>query len=325
MKSNPLSGKSSSSGIPRLQNWYFYEDQAHIPLLKELYLHIQDFYNLISLGELNIDRFEEALQSILLLFEENKPWGMFRAYVDGHLEEEDLGSKTTGFLVSAVLFSRCRNLKPQEQFLLLKAGLVHDTGMLRLPQNILEVKGRMEEEERKLMMTHPEESRKIALQLELEGALCRAVFEHHERYDGQGYPQGLKGEEISYYAQIILLLDTFVALISNRSYRSGLIGYYAIRDLLQEENKLVSRRALEDFLSTFGFHPPSSLVLMSDGSIARSLESFGDNPLRPLVRVLVDSQGQVYQGESFPYKDLSKETDLFIVRPLENQDMDSPQ
>jgi HD-GYP domain-containing protein (c-di-GMP phosphodiesterase class II) len=95
--------------------------------------------------------------------------------------------------VSANILGKALDWSSEEQYQLLKAAILHDAGMMRSAEEILLQKtGRLDEEERKAIEHHPEDSRLIAIELGAEGAVCRAVFEHHERYDGKGYPQGLR-------------------------------------------------------------------------------------------------------------------------------------
>jgi HD-GYP domain-containing protein (c-di-GMP phosphodiesterase class II) len=237
-------------------------------------------------------------------------------------KKKTLAAKTTGFIVSANILGKALDWSTEEQYQLLKASILHDTGMMKLQDSIIEKKGRLDDEERKTIQHHPEDSRLIALELGAEGAVCRSVFEHHERYDGKGYPQGLKGDEISFYAQILIILDYFIAMVSNRTYRSAMVGFFAIKQLITEENKIVASKHLHDFVKAFGFHPPGSVVLLNNGAIVRVLESNPRNPLRPFVRVLVDPEGMIYQMERFPHIKLEDQKDLYIVRSLDHEDLD---
>jgi sulfur carrier protein ThiS len=111
-------------------------------------------------------------------------------------------------------------------------------------------------------------------------------------------------------------------MVSNRAYRSAMVGFFAIKQLIAEEDKIVASQHLHDFVKAFGFYPPGSMVLLNNGAITRVLESNPNNPLRPLVRVLVDQEGEVYQMQRFPHIKLEDQEDLYIVRSLGNEDLD---
>ncbi len=113
------------------------------------------------------------------------------------------------------------------------AGLLHDIGKIGIPEELLNKPGRLTEEEYKEICKHPEIGYRI---LESSGnmkEISDCVLSHHERWDGGGYPRGIKGEEISIEARIIAIADTFDAMTSERSYRKGLPKEVAIEELIR--------------------------------------------------------------------------------------------
>jgi HD-GYP domain-containing protein (c-di-GMP phosphodiesterase class II) len=99
------------------------------------------------------------------------------------------------------------------------ASILHDVGKIGVPENILNKKGRLDDKEYEIIKKHPAKGYNILRPLEqLSGALP-GILHHHERYDGTGYPKGLKGEEIPLQARIIAVADTFDAMTSERAYR----------------------------------------------------------------------------------------------------------
>jgi putative nucleotidyltransferase with HDIG domain len=108
----------------------------------------------------------------------------------------------------------------EEEILHIRHGaLLHDIGKLAIPDEILFKPGPLTEEERTVMQQHPQFARKMLEDIDfLQSALC-IPYSHHERWDGTGYPQGLKGEEIPFPARIFAVVDQWEALSSNRPYR----------------------------------------------------------------------------------------------------------
>ena len=102
------------------------------------------------------------------------------------------------------------------------AGMVHDVGKIGVPEAVLTKGGRLTEEEFNSIKLHPEIGHRILKDIQLLQDVLPGVLYHHERFDGRGYPAGIKGKEIPLLARIIALADTFDALSSNRSYRSAL-------------------------------------------------------------------------------------------------------
>ena len=111
------------------------------------------------------------------------------------------------------------------------AGLLHDIGKIAIPRSILCKPGRLTDEEFNIMRTHPENSAKLVSGISKLKGIVSWVQSHHERYDGFGYPKGLKGEEIPLPSRIIAIADTYDAMTSSRSYRSALTHEDAIKEI----------------------------------------------------------------------------------------------
>jgi HD-GYP domain-containing protein (c-di-GMP phosphodiesterase class II) len=105
---------------------------------------------------------------------------------------------------------------------LLAAGVLHDIGKIRIPQEILYKPGKLTEEEFKVMKMHPIFSAMMLYPVYPLRHLCPVVRGHHEKWDGKGYPDGLSGESIPVAARIIAIADVFDALISDRPYKKGM-------------------------------------------------------------------------------------------------------
>lgn len=101
-------------------------------------------------------------------------------------------------------------------------GLLHDIGKIGVPDTILNKAGRLTDEEYEIMKTHPTVGAMILKDIELLPGLDIGAKYHHERYDGRGYPSGLKGDEIPFIAKIIGVADSYDAMSSDRVYRSRL-------------------------------------------------------------------------------------------------------
>jgi len=111
------------------------------------------------------------------------------------------------------------------------AGLLHDIGKIGIPQNILRKPGKLTDEEFEVMKTHPAQGEKMIKNIKKLTIISNWLRTHHERWDGKGYPQGLKGEDIPLSARIIALADTYDAMTSTRSYRQGLPHDVAIEEI----------------------------------------------------------------------------------------------
>lgn len=110
----------------------------------------------------------------------------------------------------------------EEQEHIYRAGLLHDVGKIRIPGNIINKDERLTEEERNIIKLHPVTGFHILKGIAGNSEIAVAAKYHHERYDGTGYPNGLKGTNIPEIARILCVADSYDAMASNRSYRNAL-------------------------------------------------------------------------------------------------------
>ena len=101
-------------------------------------------------------------------------------------------------------------------------GLLHDVGKIGVPSAIINKPGKLTDDEFQVMKKHPVIGRDILDKITIDYNLRTGACYHHERYDGKGYPFGLKGEEIPEVARIIAVADSYDAMTSKRSYRDSL-------------------------------------------------------------------------------------------------------
>lgn len=101
-------------------------------------------------------------------------------------------------------------------------GLLHDVGKIGVPGNIINKTEKLTDEEYEIVKTHTTKGNEILTKISISPQLAIGAHYHHERYDGKGYPEGLKGEEIPEIARIIAVADAYDAMTSKRSYRDGL-------------------------------------------------------------------------------------------------------
>lgn len=110
-------------------------------------------------------------------------------------------------------------------------GMVHDVGKIGVPERVLGKAGKLTDEEFGLIKQHPAIGHTILKDIPQLGDILPGVLHHHERYDGKGYPAGLKGEEIPLFARLIALADTFDAMSSNRAYRASLPREQVLKEI----------------------------------------------------------------------------------------------
>ena len=110
----------------------------------------------------------------------------------------------------------------EEQAEIYRAGLLHDVGKIRIPEEIINKPGKLTDEEFNIIKIHPVTGYHILRGISKDSRIAVATKYHHERYDGKGYPNGLEGEKIPEIARILGVADSYDAMASNRSYRKAL-------------------------------------------------------------------------------------------------------
>jgi len=129
-----------------------------------------------------------------------------------------------------------------------RAGLLHDIGKLAIPPEILDKAGSLTPEEHELMHKHPSMGARILEPIAAYSEVIPIVLQHHECYDGSGYPNGLIGESISQGARIFIVADTYDALTSDRPYRKALDRKSAIKYIKEESGTKFDPKVVEAFL-----------------------------------------------------------------------------
>ncbi|MGE4552695.1 MAG: HD-GYP domain-containing protein, partial [Desulfovibrionaceae bacterium] len=193
----------------------------------------------------------------------------------------------------AVVYGRYLGIAGEDLVDLGLAGLFHDLGKTRVDRAIIVKPGRLSEAEFAAMKRHPALGRSILEHhAEVPPAVLRAVAEHHERFNGQGYPAGLRHDQISLFGRILALADVFDALTSDRSYRGAMPADKALSLMFGMRDKHFASPDLQRFVKCLGIYPVGSLVRLSDGRLAVVCRHRPHRLLAPVVNVVTDDRGE---------------------------------
>ncbi|MCD4668431.1 MAG: response regulator [Sulfurimonas sp.] len=174
----------------------------------------------IALEEEKIENFERTLVSFVSMVEDRD------TYTGGHSQRVANYCR---------LIAKEMQCTPEECDLIYRAGILHDIGKVTTPDTILLKPGKLSELEFKLIKEHVSESYKILIKIPMYKDLAEIIICHHERYDGQGYPNGIKDKEVPFLSHIMIVADAFDAMTTNRIYK----GQKSIASAI-EELKLLS-------------------------------------------------------------------------------------
>lgn len=190
-------------------------------------------------------------------------------------------------------------------------ALLHDTGKMLIPKDILVKPGPLTTDERKVMEQHPDFGFDILRrQSEIPLVSAHIAFQHHEKFDGTGYTRNLGGADIHEYARIVAIADVYDAITSDRPYKEGNMPYEAYEIMMALANTHFDPNILRLFLNQIAIYPLGSIVRLNTGEIALVIKVIPGLQTRPTLRIILDENGrQLTQEREI---DLTKELTLFI-------------
>jgi HD-GYP domain-containing protein (c-di-GMP phosphodiesterase class II) len=199
----------------------------------------------------------------------------------------------------------------QDLKILVLSALLMDIGIPFLDPDILKVKRALHDSEKRHIENHILLGVNFLKQhAEVSHSIHETIMQHHERFDGSGYPYSLSGERINQMAQIIALADTYDALTSDRPYRLALEPNEALEQIMSQAGTKFSFQLTDLFTKRVIAYPLGTYVELSNGSIGE-VTSFNRNlPLRPVVQILRHNTSWHPQQAV----DLSKQLNLVIVK-----------
>jgi HD-GYP domain-containing protein (c-di-GMP phosphodiesterase class II) len=189
----------------------------------------------------------------------------------------------------AVAFGGVLELPREEIKDLALAGLLHDVGNALVPGRILNKPGKLNGEDFYVMKSHVLHTAKLLNEVKNVSEITfNAAIQHHERYDGTGYPNGLKGDEISLHGQMLAIVDVYDAITSIRVYQKRIPPAEALGKLLKLSGAHFNNRLVQAFIKGIGIYPAGSLVLMESGKLGIVRELVPDKLLQPIVQLIYD-------------------------------------
>ena len=203
-------------------------------------------------------------------------------------------------------------------------ALLHDTGKMLIPQEILVKPGPLSADERKVMEKHAEFGFDILRrQSEIPLVSAHIAFQHHEKFDGTGYARSLGGADIHEYARIVAIADVYDAITSDRPYKEGTLPHEAYELMISLANTHFDPRILRIFLNQIAVYPLDSVVRINTGEIALVTKVVPGLQTRPTLKIIFNADG--CRLENGPEVDLTKHLTTFIDKvfsPVELLELD---
>jgi HD-GYP domain-containing protein (c-di-GMP phosphodiesterase class II) len=193
--------------------------------------------------------------------------------------------------------------------------LIHDVGMLKIGSQLYRSKKKLNEKELSILAEHPV--------LTMDAISCSSArispvakvvaYQIHERCNGSGYPRGTNGDQLHVLSKIAAVADAYVALLSNRWHRPGMVPYYAMEKMLKDiPTGLFDPKAVRGLLQAVSLFPLGSFVETDDGRIGRVVRATGETYMQPIIEFWNQKHRQ-YEPDLV---NLTEETDIKIKRAL---------
>ncbi|MDE7300067.1 MAG: HD-GYP domain-containing protein [Lachnospiraceae bacterium] len=183
------------------------------------------------------------------------------------------------------VFGDWLKLSEEDRHVLTLCGLLHDAGKLLVPPRILNKPGKLTDEEYDIAKMHAESGYELLKNANIDERIKQAVLDHHERYDGSGYPAGKSGSEIDMFSTIVAIADVYDAMTSRRIYRGELCPFDVIRVFEEEGMHQFNPRYLLPVISKLAETYIHHSVRLSDGSCGEIVRINPYALSSPVVRV----------------------------------------
>lgn len=199
-------------------------------------------------------------------------------------------------------------------------ALIHDIGKTRVDRELLNKPGDLTTEEFIEIKRHAERGFEI-LRANQDISLLSAhiAYQHHERWDGNGYPRGLREQEIHLYSRIVAVADVFDALVADRPYRKAYSTSQAISLMRRMSGSQFDPGILESFLVNVAEFPIGTVVALSSGGIGVVVDTNREKPILPVVRVIFSKR--LKPLSVVKEIDLTKDASVHISRVLGEEEV----
>jgi HD-GYP domain-containing protein (c-di-GMP phosphodiesterase class II) len=275
---------------------------SSILLMKEAIKETKKVFEIIKLSKsIPLDNIKKRVIPIIAHFSLNPDL----LNIISTMETKDEYTYKHSFAVAVIstMIGSWMELGTEELDDLMISAFLHDVGKLQIPEAVLNKKAPLTKEEYLELKKHPEYGYQMIRGSEgVSDKIAQVALQHHEREDGSGYPNGIKGSELGIWCKIVAVSDVFHAMISKRSYKPALPLFQVLRELAAGAYGIYDPRVTHCFLSKIMNALIGSKVLLSNGEEAKVIMINIHDLLCPLVK------------NKQQFIDLSKEKGLEIVK-----------
>jgi hypothetical protein len=213
-------------------------------------------------------------------------------------------------------------LAPHQILQVISGALLHDIGMLNMPKNVVERQEELSAGELRLIQAHPLASyRIICKELGFPDEVGLVACQHHERWDGKGYPRKLAGANIDLRARIVAVADAFEDMTGEKPRYTPMDSSQAIGSLYADSGRRFDPAVIDAFLQAMKIYPVGSFVRLNNNALCRILAIEANALLHPKVEVLIDENDRIFRPGTGKVYNLLQEQDVFISYALDPKEI----
>ncbi len=237
-------------------------------------------------------------------------------------KSDTLARKSVNVCILALAFGKHIGIPKDKMYVLGLGALLHDIGMVRIPNKILLKKQPLTPAERATIEKHTEYGLAVLAKTpEIPVDVLKIVHSHHERMDGKGYPQGLQTKEIGLLVRMVTIASVYEALTRERFYTETLSPVAALKYLYTSGKAIFDAHLVEKFIQALGIYPSGCVVELNTGELGVVINVNAQNRLRPTLRIVTNAQKQLLSQEYIIDLTDSTTKAIEIIKALE---MDNP-
>lgn len=223
--------------------------------------------------------------------------------------------------IFSILIGHLNKIEPKKMINLAVSALMYDIGMIKIPRSIIMKTDKLTYKELNFIKLHTIYGYKILVKdSNFPSEIAAVALQHHEQFDGNGYPRKLMSNQIDIFSRIVGIADTFEAMTKKRSYRSEFLSYEAMKNILGQSKNKFDPKLLRSFLSNMSIYPIASLVKLNTNAIGMVIGAYDNKPLRPIIKIIIDEFDDKMSKDDNRFIDLTKTPDIYITSAVdENQ------
>lgn len=232
--------------------------------------------------------------------------------ISGKNGNSSIYSHALNVSIMTLIFAYEMKLPSEKMFLAGLGAMLHDIGLAKVPEKVVNNRGQLSKVEIAARRHHCEYGVEIGKRAKLNSILLDIIYQHHEYFNGSGYPQGLSGDEISELAQLIGLVNHYDNLCNPQNASQIVPPHMALSVMYAKQGDFFKPELLQGFIRFMGVYPPGCVVSLSNDCIGIVIKVYSSKPLRPTL-ILYDEN--VPKNEAI-ILDLRDEPDVNISKAI---------